>query len=66
MEEKLKDRSIKEHVKNIKERKESEKDLINKKICPKCGANLILREGKYGKFYACTNFPKCRFTCDYK
>lgn len=66
MKEKLKDRSIKEHVKNIKERKELKKDLINRKICPKCGGNLILREGKYGKFYACTNFPKCRFTCDYK
>ncbi len=29
-------------------------------ICDKCGANMIIREGKFGKFLACPNFPKCR------
>jgi len=32
------------------------------KICPKCGAPLLIRLGKFGKFYACSNFPKCRYT----
>lgn len=27
--------------------------------CPICGANTVLRDGKYGKFYGCENFPKC-------
>lgn len=29
-------------------------------ICDKCGAHMVIREGKYGKFLACPNFPKCR------
>ncbi len=32
------------------------------KICEKCGAPVVLREGKFGKFYACSNFPKCDYT----
>ena len=30
--------------------------------CDKCGANMVIREGRYGKFAACPNFPKCRNT----
>ena len=30
--------------------------------CEKCGGNLIIRNGRYGSFYACENFPKCKFT----
>lgn len=30
-------------------------------ICPKCGGKLLLRNGKYGSFYGCSNYPKCRF-----
>ncbi len=29
-------------------------------ICDKCGANMVVREGRYGKFLACPNFPKCK------
>lgn len=29
-------------------------------ICDKCGANMVVRDGKFGKFLACPNFPKCR------
>ena len=32
------------------------------KICPKCGAPLLIRLGKFGKFYACSKFPKCKYT----
>jgi Restriction endonuclease len=38
---------------------------LNKKEdekCPECGGKLIERNGKYGKFFGCSNFPKCRFT----
>lgn len=27
--------------------------------CEKCGANMIVRYGKYGKFLGCPNFPEC-------
>lgn len=30
--------------------------------CEKCGGELIVRNGRYGSFYACENFPKCKFT----
>jgi DNA topoisomerase-1 len=33
--------------------------------CPKCGAPLVLRYSKFGKFYACSNFPDCRYTKNY-
>lgn len=29
-------------------------------VCPKCGHNMVIRNGKYGKFLGCSNFPKCR------
>jgi len=32
------------------------------KICPKCGSPLIIKLGRFGRFYACSNFPKCRYT----
>jgi len=53
--------------KNLEKKYEevSKKEIINettKKKCPKCGSALIIRWGKYGKFYACSNFPKCKYT----
>lgn len=32
--------------------------------CPYCGEEMRLRSGRYGKFWECPNYPKCRFTCD--
>lgn len=29
-------------------------------ICDKCGHKMLIREGKYGRFLGCSNFPKCR------
>jgi len=29
-------------------------------ICDKCGANMVVRSGRYGKFLACPNYPKCK------
>lgn len=34
--------------------------------CPKCGGNLVKRKGKYGYFYGCEEFPRCRFTKNIK
>ena len=31
-------------------------------FCEKCGGKLVIRNGKFGSFYACENFPKCKFT----
>ena len=43
----------------------SKKEFTEKptgKKCPKCQAPLLVRLGKFGKFYACSKFPKCRYT----
>jgi len=34
---------------------------IESGICPRCGGQLVIREGKYGQFYGCSNYPKCDF-----
>ncbi|MDW8031582.1 MAG: type I DNA topoisomerase [Candidatus Bipolaricaulota bacterium] len=31
-------------------------------ICPECGSKLVIRTGRYGQFYSCSAFPKCRYT----
>ncbi len=33
-----------------------------RKKCPKCSAPLVIRLGKFGKFYACSKYPKCKYT----
>ena len=30
--------------------------------CPKCGGLLVKRQGKYGAFYGCYNYPSCKYT----
>jgi DNA topoisomerase-1 len=34
-------------------------DEVTDVICEKCGSPMIRREGKYGKYLACSNYPKC-------
>ncbi len=30
--------------------------------CEKCGALMVVKVGRYGKFLACPNYPECKFT----
>lgn len=53
-------------AKNLEEKyKNAQKEILiettNKK-CPKCGAPIIERLGRFGKFYACSKFPECKHT----
>lgn len=34
----------------------------NSIICLRCGKKMELRSGRRGKFYGCTDYPKCNFT----
>ncbi len=34
-------------------------DEITDIICDKCGAHMVRKTGKYGKFLACSNYPQC-------
>ncbi len=29
--------------------------------CPECGSPLVIRNGRYGEFVACSNYPKCKY-----
>ncbi|MCM1040831.1 MAG: NERD domain-containing protein [Bacteroides sp.] len=51
-----------EYTKAVRSHIEKRKEMINSGVCPKCGGNLVLRQGKYGSFFGCSNYPKCRFT----
>jgi DNA topoisomerase-1 len=37
-------------------------DEVSDEICEKCGRNMVVKLGKYGKFLACPGFPDCRNT----
>ena len=30
--------------------------------CDKCGAEMVLKTGRFGKFFACTRYPECKNT----
>jgi len=42
-------------------------ELEKLETCPKCGAgHLTLKEGKYGSFIGCDQYPKCNYTAQFK
>lgn len=45
-----------------KEVKKSDMAKETDKKCPKCGAPLLDRMGRFGRFYACSKFPECKYT----
>lgn len=30
-------------------------------LCPVCGSPMVYRQGRYGEFEACSNYPKCKY-----
>jgi DNA topoisomerase-1 len=37
-------------------------DVVLQETCPKCGqAKLAMKEGRFGEFIACSNYPKCKY-----
>jgi len=39
---------------------ENGKPLSSGEKCEKCGAEMVIRTGRYGPFLACSNYPKCK------
>jgi DNA topoisomerase-1 len=39
-------------------------DLMEKldRPCPTCGADLVMKFGRFGKFIACSTYPTCKYT----
>ena len=50
-----------QHIKDIRVKVNHEKELENNMVCPKCGNKLIDRNGKYGNFIGCSNYPRCKY-----
>ena len=44
-----------EHIDQITHR-------FTSQVCPFCGSPLVLRHGKFGTFWGCSAYPKCKFT----
>ena len=55
------DGSVRKTEERAEKKKEKELELAPFK-CEKCGSDMVLRNGKFGQFYACVKYPKCRFT----
>ena len=37
-------------------------DVILDEVCPQCGqAKMVLKEGRFGEFISCSNYPKCKY-----
>jgi DNA topoisomerase-1 len=42
-------------------KQEAKPDVLLDEECPKCSSKLALKQGRFGEFTACSNYPKCRF-----
>lgn len=38
------------------------KDEVTDVVCDRCGRNMVVKYGRYGKFLACPGFPECKNT----
>ena len=41
--------------------KAAKPDQILDEKCPKCESNLVIKQGRFGEFTACTNYPNCKY-----
>ena len=51
-----------QHSDRVREYLAEQEELLQLGVCPRCGGSLRLRNGKYGAFYGCSNYPNCRYT----
>ncbi len=40
---------------------EAKADLMLEEECPRCNSKLVLKQGRYGEFTACSDYPNCRY-----
>lgn len=41
---------------------EPSSDQLSDKICDKCGKPMVIKDGRYGTFFACSGYPDCKTT----
>ena len=50
---------------DIKEKELDKKKITEEKsdeVCDKCGKEMVIKMGRFGKFFACTGYPECKST----
>lgn len=52
--------SYKKSFSSVKTSKEP--PVLTSVLCPRCNFKMVLRRGRYGKFYGCSRFPYCKGT----
>jgi ribosomal protein S27AE len=50
------------HAENIQLNLKQQQMVRINNICPRCGDELVIRNGKHGNFKGCSGFPKCKYT----
>ncbi len=50
------EREIDAAAKNNEQSQNQAEDVI----CENCGAKMVIKNGRYGEFYACPNYPNCK------
>ncbi len=53
--------NLKEKMDELK-KTDFKRDEPTDKICPECGKPIVIKLGRFGKFYACTGWPECKHT----
>ncbi len=46
---------------NAEGKAEARPDVLLEESCPRCRSRLALKQGRFGEFTACSNYPKCRY-----
>jgi len=41
-------------------------DEVTNEVCPKCGKQMIVKHGRFGKFIACSGYPECKHTASFQ
>ncbi len=55
-------RDLERAAENLEEDKVETEPQLTDIICDKCGARMIVKTGRYGRFAACPNYPTCKNT----
>jgi len=53
-----------DYTRNLTEDRETSllaPEVVEGRRCPKCDSELVIKQGKYGKFIGCSSYPKCKF-----
>jgi DNA topoisomerase-1 len=48
-------------VRRLTQKQQQKPPVPLEENCPKCGSQLVLRNGQYGEFVSCSAYPKCKY-----